>query len=109
MFLPPAPQGSGGEDSVETAEGTRCRQSINSSGPYADFGVAGRAASPLSQGSASSPYLPYAQDRDREGLLYARVTIPLGKRPQRIDCTRLYELEIARLKQQVELLSIAAQ
>ena len=46
VFLPPAPQGSGGEDSIETAEGTRCRQSINSSGPYADLGVAGRAASP---------------------------------------------------------------
>ena len=39
----------------------------------------------------------------------ARLTVPLGNRPTRIDCTRLYELEIARLRQQVELLSMAAE
>lgn len=110
VFLPPAPQGSGGEDSIETAEGTRCRQSINSSGPYADLGVAGRAASPQSDTpGATTPFYGYPGDRDREGLLYARITIPLGRKPQRIDCSRLYELEIARLKQQVELLTMAAQ
>lgn len=109
MFLPPAPQGSGGEDSIETAEGSRCRQSINSSGPYADFGVAGRASTPLPQAPAGTAFYAYPQDRDSQGLIYARLTVPLGKRPARIDCTRLYELEIARLKQQVELLSMAAQ
>lgn len=41
VYLPPAPSGTGGEDSIETAEGTRCRQSINSSGPYLDVGVTG--------------------------------------------------------------------
>lgn len=109
VYLPPAPQGSGGEDSVETAEGTRCRQSINSSGAYLDVGVTGRAAWELPNSPAEGAFLAYPQDRDREGLAYARVTIPLGKRPQRIDCSRLYELEIARLRQQVELLSMAAQ
>lgn len=109
VFLPPAPQGSGGEDSIETAEGTRCRQSINSSGTYLDMGVTGRASSPLPRDRAEVPFYAFQQDRDKEGLLYARVTIPLGKRPQRIDCSRLYELEIARLRQQVELLSMAAQ
>lgn len=109
VYLPPAPQGSGGEDSIETAEGTRCRQSINSSGAYLDMGATGRAAAPLSGDTSGAPLLAYGQDRDREGTLYARVTIPLGKRPQRIDCTRLYELEIARLRQQVELLTMAAQ
>lgn len=110
VYLPPAPQGSGGEDSVETAEGTRCRQSINSSGSYLDMGVTGRAASELPRDTANgAAFFAYPQDRDREGLVYARVTIPLGKRPQRIDCSRLYELEITRLRQQVELLSMAAQ
>ena len=95
---------------METAEGTRCRQSINSSGSYLDMGVTGRAASELPRDPANgAAFFAYPQDRDREGLVYARVTIPLGKRPQRIDCSRLYELEIARLKQQVELLSMAAQ
>lgn len=109
VFLPPAPQGSGGEDSIETAEGTRCRQAINSSGPYADFGVAGRAASAMPETTGGGPFYGFPQDRDREGLVYARVTLPLGKRPQRLDCSRLYELEIARLRQQVELLTMAAQ
>ncbi|WP_375290739.1 hypothetical protein [Qipengyuania sp.] len=35
--------------------------------------------------------------------------VALGRRPQRIDCTRLYELEIERLKEQVALLSMAAE
>ena len=109
VFLPPAPQGSGGEDSIETAEGTRCRQSINSSGPYLDLGVTGRSGSELPQPPAGSTFFTYPQDRDREALAYARITIPLGKRPERIDCTRLYELEIARLQQQVELLRLAAE
>lgn len=109
VFLPPPPQGSGGEDSIETAEGTRCRQSINSSGPYLDLGLTGRAASELPQDRGGFATVLYPQDRDREGVAYARVTIPLGRRPARIDCTRLYELEIARLRQQVELLSMAAE
>lgn len=109
IYLPPAPQGSGGEDSIETAEGTRCRQSINSNGPYLDVGLTARGGSDLPQPPAGSTFFTYPQDRDREALAYARVTIPLGKKPQRIDCTRLYELEIARLRQQVELLSMAAQ
>lgn len=109
VYLPPAPQGSGGEDSIETAEGTRCRQSINSSGSYLDMGVTGRAASEMPRDGTNTAIFAYPQDRDREGLLYARVTIPLGRKPQRLDCSRLYELEIARLKQQVELLTMAAQ
>lgn len=109
VFLPPAPQGSGGEDSIETAEGTRCRQSINSSGTYLDVGVTGRTASALPRPPGGSTFFTYPQDRDREALAYVRMTIPLGKRPERIDCTRLYELEIARLREQVELLRMAAE
>lgn len=109
VFLPPAPQGSGGEDSIETAEGTRCRQSLNSNGAYVDLGLTGRSGSTLPQPPAGATFFTYPQDRDREALSYARVTIPLGKRPARLDCSRLYELEIARLKQQVEMLTMAAQ
>lgn len=109
FFFLPRRKVRGGEDSIETAEGTRCRQAINSSGAYLDVGATGRKAAPLQQGPAGTAFYAYPQDRDSEGLLYARVTIPLGKRPKRIDCTRLYELEIARLRQQVELLSMAAQ
>lgn len=109
VFLPPAPQGSGGEDAIETAEGTRCRQSLNSGGAYVDLGLTGRSGSALPQVPPGATFFAYPQDRDREALAYARVTIPLGRRPARIDCSRLYELEIARLKQQIELLGMAAQ
>jgi hypothetical protein len=39
-------------------------------------------------------------------LGYARLIIPLGRRPTRIDCAALYELEIERLRREIELLSI---
>jgi hypothetical protein len=38
------------------------------------------------------------QGHRREALAYARVTIPLGRKPKRIDCSQIYELEIARLR-----------
>ena len=109
VFLPAAPQGPGGEDSIETADGTRCRQSINSNGSYLDVGVAGQAASPLPITQNNNNLLVYQQDRDREALVYARVTIQLGKKPTRLDCSRLYELEIVRLRREVELLRMAAE
>jgi hypothetical protein len=41
----------------------------------------------------------------REGAaVYGRVVIPLGKRPRRVDCTSLYELEIERLRMELELM-----
>ena len=48
-------------------------------------------------------------ERDRQGLAYARVTIPLGKMPKRIDCSKIYELEIAKLKQELELMKMNAE
>ncbi len=45
----------------------------------------------------------------QQALGYARVTMPLGHRPPRIDCSRLYELEIARMKREIELLKMAAE
>lgn len=109
VYLPPAPRGAGGEDSIETADGTRCRQSINSNGAYLDVGAAGSAASPLNNDLGGTNLLLYSQERDRKALAYVRVTIPLGRRPERIDCSRLYEMEITRLKRELELLRMAAE
>lgn len=107
LLLPPAPQGPGGEDAIETAEGGRCRQSMNSNGPYLDAGAAGRAAAPQRQ--TDDRLIIYPNDRDSEAMAYVRVTIPLGRRAQRIDCTRMYELEIARMQREIELLRLAAE
>ncbi len=106
VYLPQAPQGPGGEDRIESASGTRCRQSINSSGGYVDIGLAGSAGSGIPK---QSGVLISINERDREALAYARVTIPLGRKPKRIDCSQIYELEIARLRQEVELLRMNAE
>ena len=115
IYLPSAPQGPGGEDTIESASGTRCRQSINSNKGYVDVGVAGSARSKVPMGSreagSANPNGVFVtiNDRDREALAYARVTIPLGNQPQRIDCSRIYELEIERLRQEIAVLRMNAE
>ena len=105
LYLPGPPHGPGGEDSIETSSGTRCRQSINSNGAYLDAGLAGSAAKPVDL--RGQPY--FSDTRDQQALAYVRVTVPLGKRPKRIDCSNIYELEIDRLKRELELLQMAAE
>jgi hypothetical protein len=78
----------------------RCSQSINSSGGYLDLGVAG--------GDLNNSY--YSQSPSEQSAVgYARVIIPLGKAPNRLDCNQLYELEIQRLKAEIQLLQIGVQ
>ncbi|QPQ55272.1 hypothetical protein IC614_01240 [Allosphingosinicella flava] len=105
IYIPLAPNGPGGEDSIETSSGTRCRQSINSNGTYLDAGVAGTAAKPMPD--AGRNY--FTDTRDQQAMAYVRVTVPIGKRPKRIDCSSIYELEIQRLQREVELLKMAAE
>ncbi len=105
IYLPPPPGGLGGEDSIETASGTRCRQSINSNGAYLDVGAAGSAAKPLPPNS--QPFV--VEQRDAQALAYVRLTVPIGKRPDRIDCSNIYRLEIERLKRELELLKMSAE
>ena len=106
VYLPPAPGGPGGEDSIETASGTRCRQSINSNGAYLDIGMTGTGSTGTRQGN----WYPGTQlDGGNQGTAYARITMPLGRKPSRIDCSRLYELELARMKREIELLEMAAE
>ena len=77
----------------------RCSQSINSSGGYLDLGIAGGDLSTYYSSSQN-----FATNNTAVG--YARVIIPLGKRPKRIDCSQLYQLEIERLKAEIEALQI---
>jgi hypothetical protein len=100
LLLPPPPTGPGGEDSITTSEGVRCSQSINSNGGYLDLGVAG--------GDLNTYYDP-DQSPGQSAVGYARVIIPLGKAPARLDCNRLYELEIQRLKAEIQLMQLGVQ
>lgn len=106
FYLPQAPSGPGGEDSIETSGGTRCRQSINGNGAYLDVGLAGSRSS--GQSDINDILRDHARRSD-QALGYARMIVPLGKKPKRIDCTRLYELEIARMQREIELLKLAAE
>lgn len=103
IYLPPAPSGSGGEDSIETSSGTRCRQSMNSNGAYLDVGMTGSAAASPTQNYA---YSYNSNNAGREATAYVRMTIPIGKRPERIDCSRIYEMELDKLRREVELLKL---
>jgi hypothetical protein len=102
-MLPPPPVGPGGEDSITTSEGVRCSQSINSSGGYLDLGVAGGDLS-----SAYSDDHDYGDNSDtrQSAVGYARIIIPLGEAPTRLNCARLYELEIQKLKAEIEMLKV---
>lgn len=101
ILLPPAPIGPGGEDSITTSEGVRCSQSINSNGGYLDLGVAG--------GDLDNTYSYGGGGSEPAAIGYARVVIPLGESPQRINCNALYQLEIERLKAEIEMLRIGLQ
>jgi hypothetical protein len=102
-MLPPPPVGPGGEDSITTSEGVRCSQSINSSGGYLDLGVAG---GDLSSAYSNDNGYPNNDDTKQSAVAYARVIIPLGEAPTRLNCARLYELEIQKLKAEIEMLKV---
>jgi hypothetical protein len=87
VYLPSAPSGSGGEDSIETSSGTRCRQSMNSNGSYLDVGVTGSAASPLPN---DLNRYGFNDSRDREATVYARVSIPLDRKSTRLNSSHRY-------------------
>jgi hypothetical protein len=100
-LLPAPPVGPGGEDSVTTSEGVRCSQSINSNGGYLDLGIAGGDLSSYYSGVDGAP-----SSAPQSAVGYARVIIPLGQTPKRLDCGRLYELEIQKLKAEIEMMKV---
>lgn len=63
-----------------SAGSTRCRQSL-SSGAKFDSGI--------------------VTDTDSDPAIYARFSLPLGKKAKRINCQALFEIELR--KQQIEL------
>ncbi|MEE4210519.1 MAG: SPOR domain-containing protein [Parvularcula sp.] len=87
--LPGAPSVSG-QDMIRGADGTTCQSAVASGGPYLDFGVLQSAD-------------VYARE---SAALYGRVVVPIGRRAKRVDCSKLYNLEIERLKMEVELLKM---
>lgn len=77
-----------GFDEVRAADGTTCRSSMAGSGAYLDSGVIGGGLN----GSSNSV------------SAYGRLVLPLGETPPRLNCNRLYQLELQRLELEVRLL-----
>lgn len=88
----PAPPVAYGQDIVRAADGVSCQSSVASGGPYLDVGMIGSTDVFERQSQA----------------IYGRVVMPLGRRSKRVDCTRLYELEIARMRLEMEVLRMGA-
>ncbi|MEO5326154.1 hypothetical protein PV773_22825 [Mesorhizobium sp. CC13] len=78
-----------GQDEVRAADGTTCRSAVSGSGAYLDVGVI--------QGNNRS---------NNDLATYGRVVIPIGRTPKRLDCSKLYELEVARLQLELKLLKM---
>lgn len=85
--LPTAPRSSG-QDIVRGSGGISCQSAVGGNGPVFDMGIIG----------TNDIY-----SRDSTAL-YGRITVPLGKKPKRVDCTKLYDLEIQRLKMELQLM-----
>ena len=98
VYLPPPPMGVGGEDSITTGTGTHCRTSMNSNKGYVDLGITG------TQGGASDVFSGLSAQRQDNATIYARVVIPLGDAPQKLDCNRFMQLEIERLESEIQML-----
>jgi len=76
-----------GHDEVRAADGTTCRSAISGNGAYVDVGVIG------------SP------DQNNVNA-YTRVVIPLNAERGRIDCRKLYNLEVRRLEIELKLMEL---
>ncbi|CCN86039.1 conserved exported hypothetical protein [Vibrio nigripulchritudo SFn27] len=96
-----------GYDRITTSDGTTCESTI-ASDMYIQTGVMGLKAG---HDYADNTYGRYKHNnleaRDNFGV-YAQLVIPIGKKRERIDCNRLYELEIRHLKEQLVKLKLEA-
>ena len=78
-----------GQDEVHASDGTTCRSAVSGTGAYLDLGVI--------RGNNRS---------NNDVATYGRVVIPIGRTPKRVDCSRLYELEVERLQLELKLLKM---
>ena len=100
-MLPQAPQFQGGQDRIRAADGTECSRSTAPRQRFADVGMLGGNmggnGSMYNYGSGTSQ--PYQQ---QGGAVYGRITFNLDSESYNMDCGRLYELELERLRIELE-------
>lgn len=91
-----------GYDRITTSDGTTCESTI-ASDTYIQTGFMG--VNVAERANKALDLSTYDRDKNKIGI-YAQIVIPLGNKRKRIDCSRLYELEIRNLKQQLIKLQV---
>jgi hypothetical protein len=94
LALPSAP-GTFGQDSIRAGD-LDCKNAIGGA-TQLEFGVTGIVNNATSPFSSSDPINPQTKDIG----VYARITIPLDKPKERINCNSLYQLELRKKRLEV--------
>lgn len=111
-MMPVTPQNQIGGDSVRARDGTTCTMGTHV-GPTLDFGATASQNNNNTNSSAPPIIINTGSQLSTSNLnggdvgVYARIVVPLGNEPDRLDCTRLYNLEIERLQIEIENLKKA--
>lgn len=102
-MLPQAPQFQQGQDRIRAADGTECSRSTGPRQRFADVGMLGG-----NMGGSGSPYGYYGNGAGSQnytqngGAVYGRITFNLDPVQDEVSCSRLYELELERLRIELE-------
>lgn len=101
-FYLPAAAPSSGQDEFRAADGTTCRSSMDGTKrvEVGTFGSGGRADSNQLYGMPAY----YSSAPPTNAGVYGRFTMSLDAQPSRMDCNKLFELELERRRLEVELM-----
>lgn len=83
-----------GQDRIRSADGVECQTHVGPRNRWMDMGV-------YSMGNQTNN-LPTMPNSSQAVGVYARITINLDPVAPQIDCSRLYQLEIDRLRREVD-------
>jgi len=104
LSLPSSP-GSYASDRIRTSDNVECSMAIGGS-TNVEFGVVGviNQNGPFynNQGLYPEGYDP--NDLVKDVGVYAKITIPLNAPKQRLDCNKLYQLELERTRMEIQRL-----
>lgn len=93
-----------GGDEVRARDGMSCRQG-SYVGPTFDVGVSLTPFNSTSSALQSALQVQSFNSLTTQGQgagVYARVVVPFGRQPERLDCGRLFNLEIERLQMELQ-------
>lgn len=111
LSIPSYQQTSPGGDEVRGRDGVTCRQGTHPT-PVLDIGgMAGNdpTNSSMTNNGFGMDQPQYSGSAPMGGSVYGRIVIPLSVTDiPRVDCTRLYDLEVERLQLEIEQLKKGA-